>query len=111
MSTTCGRPQVRGGGSGPRGHGAGGQKPDFFGDIINGWPFTPVLNSVTPVLNASVLSINLQPLQSYTSSISCTHDDNHQGFQAHTVVNKGGASIPPKPMMHIAYCPLFPKNV
>jgi len=35
MSTVCGRPQ---GGSGPCGQGGGGQKRDFFVDVINGWP-------------------------------------------------------------------------
>src|SRR6218665_3384996 len=35
MSTVCGRPQ---GGSGPCGEGGGGQKRNFFLDVINGWP-------------------------------------------------------------------------
>ena len=37
MSTACGRPQG-GGGSSPSGQGGGGRKPDFFVDVINGWP-------------------------------------------------------------------------
>jgi len=40
MSIGCGRSQV-GVGSGSCGHmwtGGGGQKPDFFVDVINGWP-------------------------------------------------------------------------
>jgi len=40
MSTACGRPQGGEGGSGPCGRmwtgGRGGQKPDFFVDVING---------------------------------------------------------------------------
>src|SRR6218665_3876918 len=36
MSTVCGRPQGGGGGSGPCGQGGGGQKRDFFVDVING---------------------------------------------------------------------------
>jgi len=41
MSTVCGRPQ--GGEEGPAhvdacGQGEGGQKHDFFVDVINGWP-------------------------------------------------------------------------
>jgi len=40
MSTACGRPQG-GGGSGSCGRmWTGGQKPDFFVDIINGWLLT-----------------------------------------------------------------------
>ena len=42
MSTVCGRPQG-GMGSGPSGRmwtGGGSQKPDFFVDVINGWPLT-----------------------------------------------------------------------
>ena len=43
MSTVCGRPQGEGGGWGPAqvgacGQGEGGQKRDFFVDVINGWP-------------------------------------------------------------------------
>src|SRR6218665_3806730 len=39
MSTACGRPHG-GRGSGPCGQGGGGQKRDFFVDVINGWPLT-----------------------------------------------------------------------
>jgi len=40
MSTVCGRPQG-GGGSGPCGRmWTGGQKRDFYVDVINGWPHT-----------------------------------------------------------------------
>ena len=45
MSTVCGRPQ--GGEGGPAhvdacGQGEGGQKRDFFVDVINGWPLSSV---------------------------------------------------------------------
>src|SRR6218665_1432035 len=35
---SCGRPQ-RGRGCGSCGQGGGGQKPDFFVDVINRWPY------------------------------------------------------------------------
>src|SRR6218665_110776 len=40
MSTACGRPQGVGGSAhvDACGQGKGGQKPDFFVDVINGWP-------------------------------------------------------------------------
>ena len=39
MSTACGHPQGEGG---PAHVDRGwGQKPDFFVDVINGWPLTP----------------------------------------------------------------------
>ena len=40
MSTTCVRPQGEGGPAhvDACGQGRGGQKPDFFVDVINGWP-------------------------------------------------------------------------
>ena len=55
MSTACGRPQ--GVERGPA-HvdGGGGQKPDFFVDVINGWPLGQNLCSIS----RNVLWVHLQ---------------------------------------------------
>ena len=54
MSTACGRPH---GGGGPAhvdacGQGGGGQKREFFVDVINGWPLT--LNNEAIQYNADM---------------------------------------------------------
>src|SRR6218665_28936 len=56
MSTACGRPQ-----GGACGQGEGGQKPDFFVDVINGRPLALLfVSSNTP--NTTVLSFLSSPI-------------------------------------------------
>ena len=60
MSTACGRPQ--GGGDRlmwmPVDRGEGGQKPDFFVDVINGWNQTKILGGQKVVITNQSIGIS-----------------------------------------------------
>src|SRR6218665_2265303 len=50
MSTACGHPQAEGEGFGSCGRmWTGGQKPDFFVDVINGWPLNTIRKAISKV--------------------------------------------------------------